>query len=205
MDLKVLKEASLEKLLHCALGICWRAISTGDKWTPGCKQEDIARAIHIKINAKDQARAHKPLQELYSSSHKTGFPLGIRMRLIPGITHLMSPDTINFQTTFMAQVGGATNWEIQTIDCTDPSSGRSLRDGMMGIQSKVLPHLPVFFSIFSTFKSKALTNSNSFPNWCPKPKPPYITGLLPLLCHFHGVWVEKYFTPSAIARAQDCY
>ena len=108
MDLDTLKDA-LEKLLHCALGMRWRAISTGDKWTPGRKQEDIARAIHIEINSQDQGRAHKPLQALYSSSRKNGFPLGIRMRLIPGITHLMSPDTqvqvkhlINRQTTFTA-------------------------------------------------------------------------------------------------------
>ena len=209
MDLDVLKEA-LEKILHCALGIRWRAISTGDKWTPGRKQEDIARAIHIEINAQDQGRAHKPLQELYSSSRKKGFPLGIRMRLIPGITHLMSPDTrvqvkhlINRQTTFTAQIGGATNWEIQGIDRTDPSSGKSLRDAMMSIQSKVLPHLPVFYSIFPTFKQSSY-KFQFLPQLASEAQTT-IAGLLPLLRHFHGAWVEKYFTPSAIARAQDCY
>ena len=74
--------------------------------------ENRVMAIHMEIDKRRYLVDYPPLHSLYRAQRTTGFPLGVRMRLVPQADKANSRSTIflmdnfrNFQKTFAMNVG----------------------------------------------------------------------------------------------------
>ena len=205
IDLTALQEI-LEQRTRAKLGLRFRAIQTGEPYGT-ISNQDLPRAIHIDTSTQNQRRVEQLLREMYSPT-KVIFPGGMKFRFIPQLSSLASAKSIaNFrmitlrQAQFCSKVLGAESWELQNIDVIDSQAKTTLRREVMRIKSISRPNLSVFLSVDKTFNDKSVTFS-FIPEMEPEARM-YIAALLPYLRHVSGKWVEKYFTPSAIERAED--
>jgi hypothetical protein len=213
MEIQTLKTA-IENMTGVSTGIRWRMISTG-KFGKVEKDQQV-NALHIEIEAGDMASMERDaIAKMYSSTRTNGFPLGIRMRLVPEYFALLntvaqvgSTRLRSRQAAFLQNVGVATTWEIANLDYKDQRIDKSLRDYLMDMPSSEFPHLQLFHSIDKQWRG--LGYNIAFLPQVETEARTRISGLLPFLLHavdnpeFHEP-IKKFFSQGAIERAETAY
>ena len=213
MDSAALTEA-IFKICGVDTGIRWRIVSNG-KWNPNIPKDEQIKALHIDIDAKTADEDSRTLFKLFSASRVSGFPLGIRLRLVPQFLTLSSRGgqvkaerLRNRQAVFCKNIikQGQT-WEIASLDYFDKTYQTSLRTLIMDIKSHEYPHLQLFHAVEKQYKYDGY-NLYFLPKLENEARA-MIAGLLTYLAFeagpIHEEAVQKFFTPEAVNRAKTAY
>jgi hypothetical protein len=154
----------------------------------------------------DQHDLKLALSKIYASAKNEDYPQGIRMRLVPEMNSMISPDTRQNvtrlrvrQDNFQQQVLSATTWDFTAVDFVDPTIGRSLRELIMKIHSREHPGQQLFHSVDETWNNNGFQFA-FFPNVETEARS-MMMALLPFLTHHYGATVVKWFSASAQRRA----
>jgi hypothetical protein len=132
-------QSAIEKKLgnKFEAGCRYKMISLGRRG-PVPKENQVKEAIHIECDSACQFDVKVALSRIYASAKNDDYPNGIRMRLVPEINSMVSPDIRQNvtrlrarQDNFQKQIGSATSWDIMALDFVDSQLQRSLRDLVM--------------------------------------------------------------------------
>jgi hypothetical protein len=154
------------------VGCRYRMISLGRRGAVPKDQQ--VKAIHIECDSGIRFELKAALSKIYASAKNDDYPNGTRMRLVPEINSMISPDTRQNvtrlrarQDNFQQQILPAISWDISALDFVDAQIGRSLRDLVMKIESRQHPGQQLFhvvdeawnqngfhFAFFLTLKRK---------------------------------------------------
>jgi hypothetical protein len=128
------------------------------------------KAIHVECDSACQFDVKIALSRIYASSKNEDYPNGIRLRLVPEINSMISPETRQNvtrlrarQDNFQKQIGNAISWDIMALDFVDSTLQRSLRDLIMKIESRTVRGQPLFHSVEETWNQNGYFFS-FFPN-----------------------------------------
>jgi hypothetical protein len=186
------------------VGCRYRMIQNGRRGP--VPEDQRVNAIHIECDTEVQFELKVLLSKIYASDKNIWYPHGIRMRLVPEINSMISPDTRQNvtrlrtrQDNFQKQICSAVSWDISAIDFVDPVIGRSLRELIMSIESRQFPGQPLFHIVDLTW-SKNGYNFLFFPNVESEARA-MMMALLPFLVHHYKATASKWFTASAQSRA----
>jgi uncharacterized coiled-coil protein SlyX len=101
------------------------------------------KAIHVECDSACQFDVKIANSRIYASSKNEDYPNGIRLRLVPEINSMISPETRQnvtrlraSQDNFQKQIGNAISWDIMALDFVDSKLQRSLRDLIIKIESR---------------------------------------------------------------------
>ena len=81
----------LPSAIGCPVGLLWRIIYTGSRFSKDTPKSTPVRALHIEASKPDAAKVKLFLRRMYSSKPDIEPVLGIRMRLIPEKRVMTSP------------------------------------------------------------------------------------------------------------------
>jgi hypothetical protein len=200
-------QTALEKRFHgkFEVGCRYRMISLGRRGS--IPKEQQIKAIHIECDSEVQYELKNALSKIYASSKNEDYPNGIRMRLVPEMNSMISPDTrqnVNRlrarQDNFQKQVLSALSWDISALDYVDGKIGRSLRDLVMKIESRTIPGQQLFHVVDETWNQNGF-HFAFFPNVETEARS-MMMALLPFLVHHYGQTAIKWFSSSAQRRSQ---
>lgn len=209
IDTEALK-AAIHEAHGLQIGIRWRMISNGKRGPTSTA--DQVRALHFEVNASSADADCAALFALYATNRNEGFPNGIKLRLVPNMTDLMNAHSrtkslrlVQRQAAFLENIQAATTWEIAVLDYRDRNlKNCTLRDLIMSIRSIDHPTMSLFFAVDRHWKGEGYI-FNFLPQFESEARAT-MTSLLPYLRHMVGPGydshVNKFFTPSAIARAE---
>jgi hypothetical protein len=164
------------------------------------------KAIHIECDSACQFDVKVALSRNCASAKNDDYPNGIRMRLVPEINSMISPDTPQNVTclrarqgNFQKQIGSATSWDIMALDFVDSQLQRSLRDLVMKIESRTVPGQSLFHVVDETWNQNGYTFS-FFPNVDTEAQA-MMMSLIPFLHHHCHERITKWFSQTAQSRA----
>lgn len=198
----------IERMTGISAGIRWRMISPGKGGQLPLELQ--VKALHVEVDETNLDSDRLTIRCLYSSARTSGFPLGVRMRLVPEIMMLSNPKArenfrrlSNRQAGFTQKVQTCRTWEIASLDHRDHHlDNDSLRSLLMKIYSQSFPHLTLFHSIDPHWRGDGF--EISFLPQVEEEARAMIMGMLPFLRHHVKVpnyYLDKCFSSSAVARA----
>lgn len=190
-----------------------------DKYEVGCRycmislgrrgkvpKENQVKAIHIECDSADQFELKIALSKIYASSKNEDYPHGIRMRLVPEINYMISPETRQNvsrlrtrQSNFEEQVITVTSWDISALDYVDPTIGRTLRELLMKIESRTVPGQQLFHIVDDTWNLNGI-NFAFFPDIDAEARG-MMMALIPFLVHYYKETALKSVSGTAQSRA----
>ena len=208
------------KEINCAALQASIETRLGNKYEIGCRfkmislgrrgavpKENQIKAIHIECDAADQFDVKVSLSKIYASEKNDDYPNGIRMRLVPEINSMISPETRQNvsrlrarQDNFQKQIAHCISWDIDALDFVDPRIGRSLRDLIMKIESRTVIGQPLFHVVDQTWNKNGFVFV-FFPNVDTEART-MIMSLIPFLRHHYQESIVKWFSSTAQLRAQ---
>jgi hypothetical protein len=170
-------------------------------------KEQRVNAIHIECDSEVQFELKILLSKIHALDKNDDHPNGIRMRLVPKMNSLMSPETrqnvtrlCNCQGNFQKQTFSAISWDIAALDFVDPVIGRLLRDVVMKIESCHFPRQQLFHVSDKNWNKKGV-HFAFFPN-VGSEAGAMMMARLPFLVHHCKDTATKWFSTSAQIRAQ---
>ena len=129
------------------------------------------------------------------------------MRLIPEYSNYLNPKSkakikhlAAKQLAWTNNVRTAKTWEIMSLDLAAKENGKSIRQMIMEIPTPGKT-TKMFHSIGEAYQGTGI-NLNFTPQQESEGRM-MVAGLLPYLKWKHGEWVEKFFSDSAVVRAQS--
>ncbi len=133
-------------------------------------KENKVKAIYIECDSACQFDIKSANSRVCASSKNDDCPNGIRVRFVPEINSVISPETRQNvtrlrarQDNFQKQIGDAISWDVMALDFVDSTLQRSLRDLIMKIESRTVPGQPSFHSVDETWNQNGCSFS-FFPN-----------------------------------------
>jgi hypothetical protein len=197
------------------VGARWRTVRTSNTFqrrrnTQSDKSPPI-QAIHLECDSRMVQSIKYKIAKLYSSTTNT-FPDGTKMRLIPPISTIISKESkekyglvVARQAAFTSKIATGTSWEFSQnllLDHKHKTTGLTLREAIMGIESSKYPGLPVFHTVDKAWGSDNGVNFNFLPENESEARM-YIAGLIPYLRDSVGEWFLHAFSTEAIERHSD--
>ena len=188
------------------VGLRYRVVKTGEYRKQKVPMEDMVRAIHIEVASHELAEAERQIRDAYAADSQD-FPGDIRMRLVPeysGYLNMKSKEKIKHlaakQHAWINNIRTARTWEIMSLDLASKENGKSIRQMIMEtpVPGKATK---MFHSIGMGYQGQGIL-LNFLPQYEAEGRM-MVAGLLPYLKWKHGEWVEKYFSDSAVVRAQS--
>jgi hypothetical protein len=186
------------------VGCRYRMISLGRRGA--IPKDEQVKAIHIECDSAVQFELKEALSKIYASAKNDDYPNGIRMRLVPEINSMISPDTRQNvsrlkarQANFQAQIMSAISWDIEALDFVDHVIGWSLRDLIMKIESRTNPGNQLFHLVDATWNGNGY-HFAFFPNVEAEARA-MMMALIPFMTHFYKDTALKWFSASAQRRA----
>jgi hypothetical protein len=147
MELARLQQA-LEQKLGFPIHARWQVVNTGHN--KDLKQDDLIRAVHLRVDSHLQDEAQDALEEIYSSK-ASEFPLDYKMRLIPPKDRMQNPlnaDAFEVlrlcQRNFISNMKMIQTWEIASLHTPSPNVPISLHMALMRIPSPNFPKTQMF-------------------------------------------------------------
>jgi hypothetical protein len=206
-----INRASLQRALEARfknkfeVGCCYRMISLGKRGAVPKDQQ--IKAIHIECDREVQFELKVLLSRIYALEKNTDYPNSIRMRLVPEINSMISPDTRQNvtrlrarQDNFQQQIVSAITWDISALDFVDPKIGHSLRTLVMMIESRSVKGQPLFHVVDETWNQNGF-HFAFFPNVEAEARA-MMMALIPFLVHFYDQTATKWFSASVQRRSQ---
>lgn len=197
--------AVLAEAFHTKYGIQvafrYQNVSTGTISTP---ENQTVQALHVVAAMADVEHIKSIFQAVYGSNAKV-FPFGVRMRFVPWIAWNNKPrieqvmELRDRQAVFNLKVTQMASWEISSLD-KNKAGMITLREMIMGLQSKLFPGTPVFLSIDRAWNNPGI-HVFAFMDRVEDEARQAVTTILPLLKHLYKDDVELYFTEQAKTRA----
>ena len=204
--------AQIEKETKVKVGLRYKtiAVEQGRVLSP----EERVMALHIEVNASTESFDRPRIEALYGSKKESGWPLGIKMRLVPE-----RRDTANLRTvpkldrmrtrqdTFTKAVRRFDDNTITVLDFVDADLGhKTLRQLIMEIPSTRNPKKQLFVSVDRKYRGSGywLTVNNKL---VVEADCRISGGLLP---YFRATMpeamlpaIEKCFTANAVLKSKD--
>ena len=153
-------QQSLEDRLGFPVHARWQVINTGHN--KDLKQDDLIRAVHLRVDRDLQDEAQDALEQIYSSK-ATVFPLDYKMRLIPPKDMMQNPLNADaFEELRLRQRNFTTNmkmiqtWEIASLHTPSPRVPISLHMALMKISFTEVPHYTVVPLRRQTFRARPM-------------------------------------------------
>jgi len=191
----------------------------GNKYEVGCRfkmislgrrgavpKENQIKAIHIECDTSVHFDVKVALSKIYASAKNEDYPNGIRLRLVPEINSMISPETRQNvsrlrvrQDNFQKKIERCVTWDLEALDFVDPILGRSLRDLIMKIESRTVVGQPLFHSVDLTWDKNGY-QFGFFPNVDSEARS-MIMSLIPFLRHHYNDSILKWFSGTAQRRA----
>jgi hypothetical protein len=215
IDISVLRPAIEEKLLEVTnqripVGLRWRMIQLDRAGR--VPSEAAVKALHIDVDREHRNVARPALQAIYSAS-ATEWPLHIRMRAVPLLKDAMNSQVkqdilrlIGRQESFNDEDCGKrkiSSWEIKELDFVSSTTGRSLRDHIMGIK-QVENDRPLFHSVDHMRFNRSTVIFTCMPSVESEARN-MVAGLLTFLKHHYKDEVTEFFTKDAQIRAAKSF
>ena len=146
------------QLTEVRVGLLWRIISSGTKGK--MDEASKVRALHIDLDSKTYSTDKLKLQNLFRADRSSGWPLGIRMRLVPDMAELLNKHArekaIRLRTkqaVFSTKSVLLPSDQIANLDYAPAAVGTTLRDICMSFKSAQFPDKPLFHSIAQGFRN----------------------------------------------------
>ena len=199
-------QAAIEKRLgnKFEVGCRFKMISLGRRGA--VPKENQIKAIHIECDTAVLFDVKVALSKIYASAKNDDYPNGIRLRLVPEINSMISPETRQNvsrlrvrQDNFQKQIERCVSWDIDALDFVDPTLGRSLRDLIMKIESRTVVGQPLFHTVDQTWDQNGY-QFGFFPNVDTEARS-MIMSLIPFLRHHYQESIVKWFSATAQRRA----
>lgn len=159
MSLQSLRE-EIKEITGVNVGLRWRVIMLPEKGK--IAPENRVMAIHMEIDKLRYLVDYPPLHSLYRAQRTTGFPLGVRMRLVPQADKANSRSTIflmdnfrNFQKKFAMNVASLRTTDIVGVDAAISGTEVTLRNMIMKLKSSSDPDHSLVHSVDRAFRGQA--------------------------------------------------
>ena len=146
-------QVAIESQCGFSVGLRHRTILLGRRGAIPNSQK--VYAIHVEVEAIMMNVAKQWFSKIYGATSSSGFPNGIKMRLVPELTlRTSAPMRVKIgrlwtrQAAFQAQLVQTDNWDLVALDCFDQDMDATLRDVLMSLRSQTKPHdLSLFHSV----------------------------------------------------------